>query len=309
MIFYNETQKVWWDMWNILLRIWEWCATNCYNCNSSKDNISFYSYNEFLERIEFINKNCDNKLHLFFYWVEAIFHPEILKFLYDKNLQFFSKSLHITPIYELKRIKTIFELSKKFSNVSFDTCYTIKDNQDLKWVLMFLDFIVKNNIKSTLDLFFDYSKYLPIILAFFKKHNVTFLDKTINTHIWNTKCFEFQLNNSNQTILLYDLKEQVISKSSISNIKYDLCVVKNSLTITDEKIYVSEEVEFAKSGEITVHISTYCSKWIWKISSIYKTKNEIISDFKKLDAYLEKYNTWNMGENCLNCMLNTYNID
>jgi len=308
MLFKNNSEKIGWDIGNILLRIWEWCATNCYNCPSNTEEVEYFKYKDFLPCYNYIRESCDTKLDIFFYWTESIYHPEILSFLGDKDLVNFNKSLHITPIYSPSRIAKINYISEKFTDVSFDTCYTIKDLQSLLWVLKYLKYIIDNDIKSTLDLFFDYQKFAPHILRFLKQYNVLCKDKSINTHIWYNNCVEF-IYNERQIILLYDLKEQNIVNKRITNLQNTSCIAKKSIDVIDNSIYISEEVEFTKEWEITVHLNTYCSKWINKISHINKTQEEVVNDFKRLDFYLAKFNTWDMWKNCYNCMTKPYNYD
>ena len=129
MIFRNESTKVGGDYGNILLRVGDSCATNCYNCNSSSDSVSYVAYHEFTKVITYISKQCDHKLHLFLYGVEVLYHPDIHAFLTDKFLSKFPISIHITPLYAKERIDSIFQLGKQYQDISFDTCYTIKDKQ------------------------------------------------------------------------------------------------------------------------------------------------------------------------------------
>lgn len=306
MIFLNKSETVWWDIWNILFRVGEWCATNCYNCTSAFDKVSYKPYSDYKNIFEKVVDVCDDNLLVFFYWVEAIFHPEIEYFINDNNLKDYKKSLHITPLYRLDRIQKIKNISDKYNNISFDTCYTIKNTEDLFSFLKFFTFLNKNKINSTLDIFFDYNKYAKILLNFFKKFNPKIVNKPINTHLGNEKCIELNFDN-NQIILLYHTKPQFIKDDKIHNLPFTLCAVKKSFDIKEDFIYTSEEIEFTENGDITVHFSTYCSKWIQKISSIYKNKKEIIEDFKKFDKYLEKYNSGDMWKNCYNCISNPYN--
>lgn len=307
MIFVNNSESVWWDICNILFRIGEWCATNCYNCFSSFDKKNYKPYSLYKEIFEKVNNICDDNFFVFFYWVEAIFHPEIEKYISDKNLSRYKKSLHITPLYDSKRIDKIIEISKKYNNISFDTCYTIKSYKEIISVLKFLKFIQDNNINSTIDLFFDFWKYLKKLLFFLKWFsNYKLSYKFLNTHLWNEKCIEFNFNNK-QIILLYHTKEQFIKDEKIYNLPFNFCPVKKSFKIKENFIYSSEEIEFNEIWDIKVHFNSYCSKWIQKISSVYKTNLEIIDDFKQFDEYLKKYEKGDMWINCYNCITNPYN--
>lgn len=306
MIFFNESQKVWGDMGNVLFRIGQWCATNCYNCHSAEDEKEFYAYEDFFESFWFVQKNCHPLLHVFFYGVEGIFHPEIHKFVGDPFLENFKKSVHISPVFSVPRMQKIFELHKKFPELSFDTCYTIKDEISLKWVLLYLQYVIEKDILSTLDIFFDYQKYWPVVIKFLQKFQGKFSDKSMNTHMGNNTCVEFQFHDARQVILLYDLKKQEIINNEITNVPYPFCVVRHSLGFFPDKITVSEEIEFTKDGDITIHINNYCSKGIQKISHIKKDHDEILRDFETLKNYLEKYDTPEMGKNCYDCMTHPY---
>lgn len=308
MLFRNKSETVWGDIWNILFRIGEGCATNCYNCTSAFDEISYKRYSTYRSVFSLVKDICDSDLLVFFYGVEAIFHPEIEKYIEDTNLQWFQKSLHITPIYNQKRIQKILEISAKYPDISFDTCYTIKTKSDLILVLKFLRFLHEYNIKATIDLFFDYEKYLKIMISFLRQQDEgSILNKPVNTHLGNEKCIELSFHNSRQIHLLYHTKPQYIADSRIHNLPFQLCAVKKSFEITNDCIFTSEEIEFTENGDITVHFSTYCSKWIQKISSIYKTSSEIISDFQKFDSYLQQYESGDMWVNCFKCISNPYN--
>ena len=308
MLFKNNSEKIGWDIGNILLRIWEGCATNCYNCSSNTEEVEYFKYEDFLDSCKYISKNCDTKLDIFFYGTESVYHPEILSFLGNQDISHFNKSLHITPIYSSLNIEKINFISQEYENVSFDTCYTIKDLKSLLWVLKYLKYVIDNDIKSTLDLFFDYNKFAPHILRFLRMYDIKWKDKSVNTHIWYNNCVEF-IYNERQIILLYDLKQQNVVDKRVTNLQNTNCIAKNSIDIVDKEIYISEEVEFTKKWEITVHLNTYCSKWINRISHISKANEEIIDDFKKLDWYLEKFNSWDMWKNCYNCMTKEYNYD
>ena len=311
MLFKSNQEKVWWDIWNILIRIWEWCATNCYNCYSNKDNIIFYDYSKFIWLFDYIEKKCETKFDIFFYWIESIFHPDILLFLWNKSITNYRKSLHITPLYSHNNLSKILNISQGFPDVSFDTCYTIDDLKNLKSVIKFLQFVIDNNIKSTIDLFFDfdkYYKYLFDILNIISDNKYSSWRKTKNTHMWNTNCFEFIFNNWKQAILLYNAKKQTIINNEITNISNNDCIVKKSIEISKNNIYISEEIEFTYKWEITIHINAYCSKAIKIISNITKDDIDIIKDFNILNKYLSIYNTSDMWKSCYTCMNNPYSI-
>lgn len=162
-------------------------------------------------------------------------------------------------------------------------------------MLRFLKFVYEHDIKTTLDLFFDYDKFLKIIITYFRQRkDYSIFDKPINTHLGNEKCIEFSFHNSRQIHLLYHTKPQFIANDRIYNLPVSLCAVKKSFDIREDYIFTSEEIEFTESGDVTVHFSAYCSKGIQKISSIYKSSSEIIADFNRLDVYLQQYESGDM---------------
>jgi len=308
MLFIQNTDKVWWDLWNILIRIWEWCVANCYNCDSWNENIKYFKYEDFFKVFSYIKKECDNKMSIFFYGTNSILHPDIEKFINDLNIKKFKKSLNISPIYNEKNLSRLKYLSIKYSDVSFDTVYIINSIEKVISIIKFILFVIKNNIKSTLDLFFDYNYYIKYFKVLFIQNKQQIIDKSINTHIWYNKCNQLTFNNNKQIILLYNCKKQIINNNTITNLPYSYCIVKESINILDNNIEISEEIEFTREGNITIHISWYCSKGIINISNINKKYIDIIKDFRKLNLYLEKYNKWFMWQNCIKCMKEPYSI-
>ena len=309
MLFNNYLEKTGWDLWNVILYIWDKCPTNCYNCTRNSNSEEFYPYYKFEEVISFIESNCSKSVNIFLKWVEAIFHPDIELFILDKKLKWFNMWLHISPVFTNNRIDKIKELAFKFDNISFDTTFTIKTQDDLIKVLKFIKFTVKSNINCTLDLFIDYKDFLFIFLKIIKFYWFKYKINKSSSHYFNIECIELILNNRRQNILVYNTKKQEIINSTITNLEYISCLANDNILIKDNKIFFREEVEFNYNGDIKIHLNSYCSKWIQKISSIY---NEwfILNDFLIFKKYMSKYsNDLPMWKNCFNCMNNPYNID
>lgn len=305
MLFYVDERIWWWDKVNLSFMIWNKCVTNCYNCNDRFSDSSFIEYNKFKEVFKFIKEKCSKKFYIIFSHTDTIFHPEIEKFILDKNLLLFEKSLHLEPLYNLNRINKIKYISYKYPNISFNAPYTIKNLIDFKNNIKFIHFLVNYNIKSTIDLFIDFNLYFKIydnLLRYKYKFNIKI--KKSSSFLSHDNCVLYELWNV--VIVLYHLLEEKIIDWKIEKLWNNDCITRKSFNIYDGKIYVWWEIQFNYDGIIKTHMNAYCSKWIKSISSIHNNDNNIISDFNKLDLYLKEKDNSNMSINCFNCISNPY---
>lgn len=291
---------------SILIRLWEWCVTNCYNCSSYFDKKNEYDYEKFENVFLYLNKNFEKTFSIFLYWTEVIFHKDIYKFITDEKIKDFRLSLHINPLFSEERLKKIKEISYFNEKIFFETCYTIKNDKEMLSILKNITFLKKENIKSSMDLFLDFNKYLSNFLNILKKLWFSIIKTDITSHLNYDFCINCSLNNIN--IILYHTKEQFIKDDKIYNIPNNWCVARHTFEVIDNNyININEEIEITKEWIFKMHINTYCSKAIQNISNIYKDKDEIIKDFIKLDKYLEKYDDFlDMWKKCFDCIKNPY---
>ncbi len=301
MLFINK-----WNPSSILLRIWEHCATNCYNCYSRYDKKNNYKYNDFSEVFKFMKDKCDKSFSVFLFWTEVIFHPEIEKFIEDKTIMLFRHSLHINPIYSILRADKMLSLYNKYNYIYFDTCYFMKNVDEIKGVFKTILFLKKHQINSSMDLFVDLWKFWKIIKIFFKEQGFMFNKQERTSHLNFPDCLEFTINNKKLAIMIYHTKKQEIRNKTITNIPNTWCVVRKTFDIDDNKILVNEEIELDYKWVIKMHINTYCNKAIKQISHINKSNIEIKNDFKKLDEYLVQYDNDDMWKDCFRCVSNPY---
>lgn len=301
MLFRNT-----WNPSSILIRIWEWCATNCYNCYSKYDNIKFYSYESFLAPIDFIGNKCDETFSIFLFWVEAIFHPDIERFISNPTLSKYRISLHINPTDSQKRRQQIYLLSQKYKHIFFETCFTLKSQEDFISIFKHILFLKNSDINSSMDLFLDFTKYGDLIKNLFAKYNFIYRKQPNTSHLNYTECLEFTANDKRLAIMIYHQKTQEIRNKRITNIPENGCVIRRSFEFEKGFIWVNEEIELCSNGVIKVHINTYCNKAIQSISHITKDDNSIYQDFLNMYHYLEDFDGWDMWKKCFECISNPY---
>lgn len=292
-----------WNPASILIRLWEKCVTNCYNCCSIKDKQKFYKYEQFEKILNFMKERCDKSFSIFLFWTDVINHPDIDKFLSDPIIKLFRRHpVHISPLYEKNRVEKIMYLYKKFPDTKFDTCYYIKNMGQLKLFFKMVLFLKKNNVPSSMDIFLDLSYYGKLIKEFFIRNWFEFRLQIETSHLNFDKCLEFTANNKNLAFMIYHTKPQIILEDRIEHIPNNGCVARKTFKIKWNQIFVYEEIEIDGMWNIKMHINSYCSKAIKRISDVKKADEEIIEDFKKLDEYLKQFDTDDMWKSCFKCI-------
>jgi len=300
MLFKNK-----WNNWCLLIRVWDWCIQNCYNCYSRFDNQNYYNYDLFKDTLDFIDKKCETNFSFFLYWVDVIYHPELEYFLDNKIIWKFNDiSIHIFPILSNDRINRILYISNKYKNLSFDTSYVIENDDIFKDIVKYIKFIIKHDIKSTLDLFLDFNRYYDLIKTVFLKLWFIFRVQKQNTHMNFTSCIE--LIKWNIVLMIFHTKKQYISNWRIYNIPNTWCLARKALSICNNTVFVHEEIDIDYKWNIKLHLNAYCSSAIKSISSVYKTDKSIINDINKFIKYMKKYDNHDMWIDCFNCIKKPY---
>ena len=132
-----------WENSTLLVKVWNSCPANCPGCTVER-NKSYVKYDDFFNTLLIIKEKFDKSFSVFLFWICFSSNKDIEKYIdFFQKHQYNNIVLHINPFFDNNTFNLMKIIAEKYSNISFDFIFYIRDNSDIKSLLTFLK-ICKN---------------------------------------------------------------------------------------------------------------------------------------------------------------------
>jgi len=271
----------------ILIRLSSKCSSNCAFCKLPylKEN-KFFDLQQLDNILNFCDKNCSKDFVIWILWYDLLnlTHYEAFYDLTNKYKDFLY-SVQLSVLDVLNNIDKITFIEQKYKNVVFWIQYLVRQKKELLLMLKLIKQIDFLNLNLNVNFIMNFWKFEKIINLL--KSNYSFYR--------NENWIKFNIGNSIAEF------ENDMWINDIDFFQKNNCVWLNNFYFDNNKIYIKNDIEITLQGDIKFHLNNFCNQGINRISSIYKTKDSVFNDFKKLQKVLSERNfISNKCEFCIN---------